>query len=76
MPTRDRPARPVGKAGPRRPTPPQKPRLAKPLTIGHSVRFSRRARNPEAFQGPAIPDDPYGRNFLELVVKTPEKTRR
>jgi predicted ATPase len=33
-------------------------------------------RNPEAFQGPSIPDDPYGRNFLEMVVKTPEKTRR
>jgi predicted ATPase len=33
-------------------------------------------RHPEAFQGPAIPDDPYGRNFLEMVVKTPEKTRR
>ncbi len=33
-------------------------------------------RHPEAFQGPGIPDDPYGRNFLEMVVKTPEKTRR
>ncbi len=33
-------------------------------------------RHPEAFQGPNIPEDPYGRNFLELVVKTPEKTRR
>jgi predicted ATPase len=33
-------------------------------------------RHPEAFQGPSLPDDPYGRNFLELVVKTPEKTRR
>jgi len=33
-------------------------------------------RNPEAFQGPSLPDDPYGRNFLEMVVKTPEKTRR
>jgi predicted ATPase len=33
-------------------------------------------RNPEAFQGPSIPDDPYGRNFLEMVAKTPEKTRR
>jgi predicted ATPase len=33
-------------------------------------------RHPEAFQGPNIPDDPYGRNFLEMVVKTPEKTRR
>jgi predicted ATPase len=33
-------------------------------------------RHPEAFQGPNVPDDPYGRNFLEMVVKTPEKTRR
>jgi len=33
-------------------------------------------RNPEAFQGPSIPDDPYGRNFLEMVAKTPEKTRK
>ncbi|MBV9508127.1 MAG: AAA family ATPase [Acidobacteriia bacterium] len=33
-------------------------------------------RQPEAFQGPNTPDDPYGRNFLETVVKTPEKTRR
>ena len=33
-------------------------------------------RHPEAFQGPSIPDDPFGRNFLEMVVKTPEKTRR
>jgi len=33
-------------------------------------------RHPEAFQGPGIPEDPYGRNFLEVVAKTPEKTRR
>ena len=33
-------------------------------------------RHPEAFQGPNVPDDPFGRNFLEMVVKTPEKTRR
>jgi predicted ATPase len=33
-------------------------------------------RSPEAFQGPTIPDDPFGRNFMEMVVKTPEKTRR
>jgi len=33
-------------------------------------------RAPEAFQGPSIPDDPFGRNFLEMVVKTPEKTRK
>lgn len=33
-------------------------------------------RHPEAFQGPGVPEDPYGRNFLELMAKTPEKTRR
>lgn len=33
-------------------------------------------RHPEAFQGSAVPDDPYGRNFLEMVAKTPEKTRK
>jgi len=33
-------------------------------------------RHPEAFVGPGVPDDPFGRNFLELVAKTPEKTRR
>ena len=33
-------------------------------------------RHPEAFQGPAVPEDPYGRNFLEMVAKTPEKTRK
>ena len=33
-------------------------------------------RHPEAFQGAAILEDPYGRNFLEMVIKTPEKTRR
>lgn len=33
-------------------------------------------RSPETFQGPTIPDDPYGRNFLEMVAKTPEKLRK
>lgn len=33
-------------------------------------------RHPEAFQGPLSSEDPYGRNFLELVAKTPEKTRK
>ncbi len=33
-------------------------------------------RNPEAFQGPGVPDDPFGRNFLEMIVKTPETERR
>jgi predicted ATPase len=33
-------------------------------------------RNPKAFMGPGIPGDPFGRNFLERVARTPEKTRR
>ncbi len=33
-------------------------------------------RHPESFQTSGIPEDPYGRNFLEMVAKTPEKTRR
>lgn len=33
-------------------------------------------RHPESFQGPTVPEDPYGRNFLEMIAKTPEKTRR
>lgn len=33
-------------------------------------------RHPEAFSGPGIPDDPFGRNFLERVVRAPDKTRR
>lgn len=31
-------------------------------------------RHPEAFQGPGVPEDPYGRNFLEMVARTPERT--
>jgi predicted ATPase len=33
-------------------------------------------RHPEAFQGPSVPEDPYGRNFLEMVARTPERTRK
>ncbi len=33
-------------------------------------------RHPEAPQGPALQEDPFGRNFLEVVAKTPEKTRK
>jgi predicted ATPase len=32
-------------------------------------------RHPESFQGSAAPEDPYGRNFLEMVAKTPDSTR-
>ena len=33
-------------------------------------------RHPEAFQATGGGDDAFGRNFLELIVKSPEKTRR
>lgn len=33
-------------------------------------------RHPESFQGPANPADPFGRNFLETVAKTPDATRK
>ena len=31
---------------------------------------------PEAFKGPGLIEDPFGKNFLEVVARTPEKTRR
>jgi predicted ATPase len=33
-------------------------------------------RHPESFQGTGVQEDPFGRNFLEMVARTPEKTRR
>jgi len=33
-------------------------------------------RNPRAFTGPGIPGDPFGRNFLERVAKTQQRTRQ
>jgi predicted ATPase len=33
-------------------------------------------KNPEAFKGPGLTEDPFGKNFLELVARTPENTRR
>lgn len=33
-------------------------------------------RNPDAFSGPGIPEDPFGRNFLERVAETNEKIRK
>lgn len=32
-------------------------------------------RNPEGYQGQGTPNDPYGRNFLEVIARTPQKTR-
>jgi len=31
---------------------------------------------PEAFKGTGLVEDPFGKNFLEVVARTPEKTRR
>ncbi len=33
-------------------------------------------RNPRAFTGPGIAGDPFGRDFLERVVRTPERTKK
>ena len=33
-------------------------------------------RHPRAFTGPGVPGDPFGRNFLERVARTSERTRR
>lgn len=33
-------------------------------------------RHPEAFSGPGIPEDPFGKSFLEKVARTTEGTRR
>ncbi|MDX1982348.1 MAG: AAA family ATPase [Bryobacteraceae bacterium] len=33
-------------------------------------------RYPQTYQGPGTPEDPFGRNFLETIAKTTEKTRR
>jgi predicted ATPase len=33
-------------------------------------------RSTEQYKSAATPDDPYGRNFLEMIARTPEKTRR
>jgi len=33
-------------------------------------------RHPEAFSGPGIPGDPFGKSFLEKVARTPEATRK
>lgn len=33
-------------------------------------------RHPEAFSGPGIPGDPFGKSFLELVARTPGNTRK
>jgi len=44
-------------------------------TISYSHLVPQLLRNPTAFRGSGVEGDPYGRNFLETVAKTPEKTR-
>ena len=45
-------------------------------TINYLHIIPQLIRHPEAFTGPGIPDDPYGRNFLETVARTPSNTRQ
>jgi predicted ATPase len=33
-------------------------------------------RHPEAFPGPGLPGDPFGRNFLERIARTSERVRK
>ncbi len=33
-------------------------------------------RHPEAFNGRNLPEDPYGRDFLDHIAETPEKTKK
>lgn len=33
-------------------------------------------RHPEAFSGPGIPGDPFGKSFLEKIARTPASTRK
>lgn len=33
-------------------------------------------RHPQAFAGPEMPGDPFGRSFLERIARTPDKTRK
>lgn len=44
------------------------------ITYSHLV--PQLLRHPRSFTGPTFQDDPFGRNFLEQVAKTPEKTRK
>lgn len=44
------------------------------ITYSHMI--PQLLRHPDAFTGPGIPGDPYGRSFLETVALTPVKTRQ
>ena len=43
--------------------------------VSYSHLVPQLLRNPTAFRGPGVEGDPYGRNFLETIAKTPERTR-
>lgn len=45
-------------------------------TVLYSHLVPQLLRNPHAFSGPGIEGDPFGRNFLERIAKTPVKTRQ
>lgn len=44
-------------------------------TISYSHMIPQLLRNPEAFTGPGVPGDPYGRNLLETIARTQKQTR-
>jgi len=50
------------------------PRFFERITYMHLV--PQLLRHPEAFSGPNISGDPFGRTFLETVARTPVQTRR
>jgi predicted ATPase len=45
-------------------------------SVGYLHLVPQLLRHPEAFSGPGIPGDPYGRSFLERVARTSEGTRK
>ncbi len=45
-------------------------------TINYLHLVPQLLRHPEAFSGPAMEEDPFGRSFLERIFKTNEKTRK
>lgn len=45
-------------------------------SVGYLHLVPQLLRHPEAFTGPGIPGDPYGRSFLEKVARTSEGTRK
>ena len=44
--------------------------------IGYLHLVPQLLRHPEAFSGPGVPGDPFGKSFLEMVARTPTQTRK